>query len=158
MILERLKKLILPVRGTSAAEEPLVKRTVEGSIPSPGAISRAGESMRPLTNAQDPGRKPALRSWPGTVASPSPSDSGGLSGGAFSRRRFFSFFGTGVAMLAKPDLFVPTLMRPSAVTIDWATNRVIAVHWEKSTQKWNWSQHFGKWLPLDVAIKEWQTP
>jgi hypothetical protein len=24
-----------------------------------------------------------------------------------SRRKFFSFFGTGVAMLAKPDLFIP---------------------------------------------------
>lgn len=29
-----------------------------------------------------------------------------------NRRKFFSFFGTGVAMLAKPDLFVPdTSMR-----------------------------------------------
>ncbi len=39
-LIRRLKQLILPVRGISAAERPTVNGTVEGSIPSPGAISR----------------------------------------------------------------------------------------------------------------------
>lgn len=34
-------------------------------------------------------------------------DSSILSPGAISRRKFFSFFGVGAALLAKPDLFLP---------------------------------------------------
>lgn len=43
-----------------------------------------------------------------------------------SRRKFFSFFGTGVAMLAKPDLFV---LSPKVVPVylRWNSDRV---YWE----------------------------
>lgn len=40
MILKFIKKLMLPVRGSSTVERILVKDRAEGSSPSPGAISR----------------------------------------------------------------------------------------------------------------------
>lgn len=38
-----------------------------------------------------------------------------------SRRKFFSFFGTGVAMLVKPDLFIPKTNVITYTKADMAT-------------------------------------
>lgn len=42
-----------------------------------------------------------------------------------SRRKFFSFFGTGVAMLAKPDLFIPKVQAYTQADLDWVRNKFI---------------------------------
>jgi hypothetical protein len=94
-----------------------------------------------------------------------------------SRRAFFSFFGTGVAMLAKPDLFLPKLIRPKSITVPFLVD--YSVRWEVHTQEWLFYQLlqgkagallpsvpaaidgaaiYGKWLPIDVACEEWNSP
>ncbi len=61
-----------------------------------------------------------------------------------SRRKFFSFFGTGVALLAKPDLFLPV---PAKVT-------PVHFSWDPARQGWIWwTPDCGvRWLPY-TAIK-----
>lgn len=78
-----------------------------------------------------------------------------------SRRNFFSFFGVGAAMLAKPELFVPK--RPTSIVVKFSVDKVIQfepahVGWDSKVQKWGWWDFTGKWLPLDEAIAGWNEP
>lgn len=80
-----------------------------------------------------------------------------------SRRKFFSFFGTGVALLAKPDLLLPQIYRPKdgellftpgpPIMVDW-----LHISWDTKRQEWKMWGEVGRWLPIDTAIKHWEDP
>jgi len=83
-----------------------------------------------------------------------------LSPAPISRRTFFSFFGVGAAMLAKPELFVPK--RPRFITVHFEVVKTLKlevahVGWDITVQRWNWWSFPGKWLPLDAVTKEWRS-
>jgi hypothetical protein len=80
VIIKFVKKLFLPSSGSSAVSASAIKPVKSGS-------SGLRELERP-------------HKFEGEVAGSNPARS------AISRRSFFSFMGTGVAMLAKPDLFL----------------------------------------------------
>ena len=76
-----------------------------------------------------------------------------------TRRKFFSFFGTGVVMLAKPGLLVPKVHEGNFLeaAIAAAANykdRLINVHmsWNESAGVWQWWQIYPEGLGRTVRV------
>jgi len=72
-----------------------------------------------------------------------------------SRRTFFSFFGTGVVMLAKPELFVPKPTRPKSITINFKKTVEVRFCWSELEKEWQfWTLIQGKEPGLLPVIPE----